>query len=127
MAKSADDAKDTTGTKAVTTPDTKAESTPAKTSRSGAERSGDPRKRAAAQAETDKVEAKARHKVKAQRIGNPSWFVPLMLALMLIGLVWVVTFYITQEQYPVESLGRWNLGIGFAFILSGFAMTTRWK
>lgn len=119
MAKSADDAKDTTGTKA--------ESTPAKTSRSGAERSGDPRKRAAAQAETDKVEAKARHKVKAQRIGNPSWFVPLMLALMLIGLVWVVTFYITQEQYPVESLGRWNLGIGFAFILSGFAMTTRWK
>ncbi|KRE39567.1 septation inhibitor protein [Janibacter sp. Soil728] len=60
-------------------------------------------------------------------MGNPSWFVPLMLTLMLIGLVWVVTFYITQEKYPVESWGRWNLGGGFAFILAGFAMTTRWK
>ena len=127
MAKPADDAKDTTDSKAVTTSDTQAESTAAKTSRSGARRSGDPRKRAAAEDEADKVEAKARHKVMAQRIGNPSWFVPLMLTLMLIGLVWIVVFYITQEQYPVESLGRWNLGIGFGFILAGFAMTTRWK
>lgn len=122
MANSADDDKATTDKKvaAETTP-------PAKKSRGSAERSGDPRKRAAVEAEDAKVEAKSRHKVKAQRIGNPSWFVPVMLGLMLIGLVWVVTFYITQEQYPVESWGRWNLGGGFAFILAGFAMTTRWK
>lgn len=134
MAKSADDAKDTTDTTDVSTSKTTTTSTTAKATASAkdkakgaAERSGDPRKRAAAQAEVDKAETKARHKVKAQRIGNPAWFVPVMLGLMLIGLVWVVTFYITQEQYPVQSWGRWNLGGGFAFILAGFAMTTRWK
>jgi hypothetical protein len=118
VAKSADDAKDTTD-QAVTSA--------RKTTRSAAERSGDPRKRATAQSEVDAAEARARHKVKAQRVGNPGWFTPVMLGLMLIGLVWVVTFYISQEQYPVESWGRWNLGAGFAFILAGFAMTTRWK
>ena len=46
---------------------------------------------------------------------------------MIVGLLWVVTFYITRQQYPVPSLGQWNLGIGFALILAGFAMTTRWK
>ena len=120
MAKSPDDAKDTTPKKAD-------RSVTAKKAGGKAERSGDPRKRAKVDAEVAAAEAKQRHKAKAQKIGNPTWFVPVMLSLMVIGLVWVVTFYITREQYPLPSLGRWNLGVGFAFILSGFAMTTRWK
>ena len=89
-----------------------------------AKRSGDPSKRAAAEGAARPVR---RDKPKAQKIGNPSWFVPVMLGLMLVGLIWVVTFYITQEQYPVESWGRWNLGAGFTLMMAGFAMTTRWK
>lgn len=58
---------------------------------------------------------------------SPSWWAPTMVALMLVGLVWVVVFYITQEQYPIPALGRWNLGVGFAFMMAGFMMTTRWK
>lgn len=58
---------------------------------------------------------------------SPSWWAPVMITLMLIGLFWVVVFYITQERFPVPSLGRWNLGIGFGFMLAGFMMTTRWK
>lgn len=66
---------------------------------------------------------------RAQKVktGNAAWFTPVMLGLMIVGLLWVVTFYITRQQYPVPSLGQWNLGIGFALILAGFAMTTRWK
>ena len=119
MAKPADDAQETTDEA------TSSAETTAKKSAKSTSRSGDPSKRAAA-AEA-KTRSGSRHKVTAQRVGNPSWFVPVMLGLMLIGLVWVVTFYITQEQYPVESWGRWNLGVGFAFILAGFAMTTRWR
>lgn len=119
MAKPADDAKDST-------PEKKTPSS-AKTTAADLSRSGDPSKRARAQAAVDKAEARQRHKAKAQRIGNPPWFVPVMLGLMIIGLVWVVTFYITGQQYPVPSWGMWNLGVGFAFILVGFAMTTRWK
>lgn len=111
---------------AKSTDDSTSEPTPKK-SMTERKRSGDPRERAKAKKVVDDREATERHKVKAQKIGNPSWFVPVMLGLMLAGLLWVVTFYITQEKYPVESWGRWNLGAGFALILAGFAMTTRWK
>lgn len=93
-------------------------------SRAAKKRSGDPRQRAEAEGGR---RSRSKQKVKPQKIGNPSWFVPVMLGLMLVGLVWVVTFYITEQQYPVEAWGMWNLGAGFALILAGFAMTTRWK
>lgn len=119
MAKSADDAKDATPKekKPASTKDTVAK----------ASRSGDPSKRATADAAYAEAERKERHRARAQKIGNPPWFVPVMLGLMIIGLVWVVTFYVTSQRYPVPSWGNWNLGAGFAFILVGFAMTTRWK
>jgi hypothetical protein len=61
------------------------------------------------------------------KVGNPAWFVPVMLTLMVVGLLWIVVFYITSQRFPIESLGRWNLGIGFGLMLVGFGMTTRWR
>lgn len=61
------------------------------------------------------------------KVGNAAWFVPVMLGLMVVGLLWVVVFYITSQRYPVPSLGRWNLGVGFSLMLAGFMMTTRWR
>lgn len=59
--------------------------------------------------------------------GNKPWFMPTMLGLMIFGLVWVVLFYLSAGQFPIASIGNWNLGIGFAFIMAGFLMTTQWK
>jgi Cell division protein CrgA len=62
------------------------------------------------------------------KVGNPVWFVPVMCGLMIVGLLWVVTFYISGvNQYPVPQIGRWNLAAGFALMMAGFAMTTRWR
>ena len=36
-------------------------------------------------------------------------------------------FYVTQGRFPVQSFGYWNLVSGFALLISGFAMTMRWK
>ena len=59
---------------------------------------------------------------------NARWFVPVMLGLMVVGLLWVVTYYISgSAQYPIPAIGRWNLGVGFGLMLSGFLMTTRWR
>ena len=58
---------------------------------------------------------------------SPRWWVPTMLALMVAGLVWIVVFYLSTSQYPVPGIGAWNLAAGFALILVGFAMTTRWR
>ena len=59
--------------------------------------------------------------------GNPRWLVPTMLGLMILGLVLVVVTYITQTAWPVPNLGNWNLVIGFALIIAGFGLTTRWR
>ncbi len=59
---------------------------------------------------------------------NPRWFQPVMFGLMLLGLIWVVTYYLSGvHQYPVPQLERWNLGVGFGMMIAGFMMTTRWK
>jgi Cell division protein CrgA len=60
-------------------------------------------------------------------MANPPWFVPVMLGLMLVGLLWVVTFYITSAAYPIPKINYWNLFIGFGLMISGFMMTTRWR
>ena len=58
---------------------------------------------------------------------NPQWYAPVMVGLMVIGLVWIVVFYLTQQAYPVPGIGLWNLGLGFIIAMAGFLMTTRWR
>lgn len=59
---------------------------------------------------------------------NPVWFKPLMVGLMLVGLVWVLVFYLSGTlQLPVPGIGAWNLVIGFGIAFAGFLMTTRWR
>lgn len=58
---------------------------------------------------------------------SPPWYAPVMVTLMVIGLLWIVVFYVTGGQFPVPALGNWNLGIGFGLIMAGFLMTTNWK
>lgn len=65
---------------------------------------------------------------RAEQAPNPVWFVPVMLGLMVVGLLWVATYYISgASQFPVPPLGRWNLGVGFGLMMAGFLMTTRWR
>lgn len=65
---------------------------------------------------------------KAARNRVSSWWVaPLMLGLFLIGIVWLVLFYVTAGALPIKAVGNWNLAIGFGFIVSGFIAATQWR
>jgi hypothetical protein len=56
------------------------------------------------------------------------WLAPLMLALFVIGILWLVVFYIAQGNMPVVGgLHNWNLVVGFGFIVAGFALSTQWR
>ncbi|MGP3978649.1 cell division protein CrgA [Streptomyces sp. 8N114] len=59
--------------------------------------------------------------------GGRRWVAPLMLAMFGIGLAWIVVFYVTNNSLPVESLGNWNIVVGFGFIATGFVVSTQWK
>lgn len=58
---------------------------------------------------------------------NPAWFKPVMFGFMLIGLVWIIMFYISQGTLPIMALGSWNILVGFGIAFIGFLMTTRWR
>lgn len=58
---------------------------------------------------------------------TPTWYVAVMLGLMILGLLWIVVFYTTQAAYPLPQLGNWNIGVGVGLMMVGLIMTTRWR
>jgi hypothetical protein len=58
---------------------------------------------------------------------NPVWFKPVMFGLMLLGLVWILTYYIVGTGWPIPQIGPWNIAVGFGIMFAGFLMTTRWR
>ncbi len=63
------------------------------------------------------------------KVGNPVWLAPAMVTMFILGLLWIVVFYLIRSQVPLMSdLGNLtNVLIGFALIGIGFALATRWK
>jgi hypothetical protein len=61
------------------------------------------------------------------RLANRSWVAPVMLALFLLGLAWIVLFYVTDGSLPLKSFSNWNIVVGFGFIAAGFGVSTQWK
>ena len=72
-------------------------------------------------------------KLSGGNLPNPVWFKPVMFGFMLLGLAWIVTFYISGAQlplggmFPEVNIGSWNIAIGFGLLMVGFGMATRWK
>ncbi|MDF1477776.1 cell division protein CrgA [Leifsonia sp. H3M29-4] len=58
---------------------------------------------------------------------NPVWFKPVMFGFMLLGLVWIIVFYVSGSTLPIRDLGSWNILVGFGIMFIGFLMTTRWR
>ena len=58
---------------------------------------------------------------------NPVWFKPIMFGFMLLGLAWLLVFYISSGLLPFPELGNSNIWIGIGIMLVGFLMTTRWR
>ena len=61
------------------------------------------------------------------KVGGSRWVAPAMLACFVIGLVWIVVYYVSQARYPIPGIDNVNMLIGFAFIIVGFGLSTRWK
>src|ERR1700727_589339 len=56
----------------------------------------------------------------ARRKASPPWVAPAMVACLVIGLVWIALYYITNGDLAGMSvLGFWNLVIGFVLIIAG--------
>lgn len=56
-----------------------------------------------------------------------AWTAPIMVTLFLLGLAWIVVYYISRAEFPIGAFGDWNLLIGLLMIAGGFVAATRWK
>ena len=83
--------------------------------------------------ETRYVPEQTKGERKVAKIGSPSWLAPTMVACFVIGLTYIVVFYIAGNQIPImNSIGGSlnalvNVAIGFGFIIVGFVLATKWK
>jgi hypothetical protein len=53
-----------------------------------------------------------------------------MLACFLIGLIWIVVYYVTNQDLSIpliRDLGNYNLLVGIGFMAVGFVYATRWE
>lgn len=57
---------------------------------------------------------------------NPKWLVPTFSSLLLVGLLWILVYYISRGQYPFD-IGNYNIFIGFTLLLAAMGLLTRWK
>jgi hypothetical protein len=56
-----------------------------------------------------------------------NWIGPAMVVFLLLGLAWVVVYYVTSAEWPIGALGDWNLVIGLGLIGVGCVLATKWR
>ena len=66
-------------------------------------------------------------KRKTVKFGSPRWIAPTMVACFVIGLLWIVSWYIAPDAPILGGLSYWNVVIGFGLIAVGFVISTKWK
>jgi Cell division protein CrgA len=58
---------------------------------------------------------------------SPPWVGPTIVACLVVGLAWIVAYYLAGGSIPgLSALGAWNLVVGFGFIIAGVVLSTRW-
>jgi hypothetical protein len=59
---------------------------------------------------------------------SPPWFAGLMVGLLVLGLVWIVVYYVAGDKIGfMVDIGAWNFAIGFGAMVAGLVMSMRWR
>ncbi|HEX7746239.1 MAG TPA: cell division protein CrgA [Micromonosporaceae bacterium] len=63
----------------------------------------------------------------ATRKPSPTWLPVSAVALIVIGILWLVVYYLSETNYPVASWGYWNLAVGFGAMVASLILLSRWR
>ncbi|MGI8677921.1 MAG: cell division protein CrgA [Jatrophihabitans sp.] len=63
---------------------------------------------------------------------SPSWYPIVMGVVLLVGLAYLVVYYLTASgtspRVPLMAdMGAWNFAVGFGVMLVGLVMAVRWR
>lgn len=60
--------------------------------------------------------------------GQRAWVPPLFITVGLVGVAWLVVYYIAGSKVPVmNAWGNWNILIAMGLIAAAFSLATLWK
>lgn len=86
---------------------------------------------AASKRKVSEKAALAEKRAKVDRLSGPadrSWVPWAFVPTGLLGVLWLVVYYITGYRIPVmRDLGDWNIAIGIGLMAIAFSLTTLWK
>ena len=88
------------------------------------------KKKLTRKAEVD-AEREERKRLSPALADRRGWVAPTMIALLLVGVLWLVVWYITASTGVVvpgmSDLGNWNLLVGMVLMGASFGVATLWK
>ena len=58
---------------------------------------------------------------------SPQWVPISAVALIVVGILWLVLFYISGGDIPVQAWRYWNLVVGFGAMVGSLAILSRWR
>lgn len=61
---------------------------------------------------------------------SPSWYPITMVVVMVLGLAYLVVYYLTNSGQGVpimQDLHAWNFAVGFGVMMLGLIMAVRWR
>ncbi|MDR1768935.1 MAG: cell division protein CrgA [Propionibacteriaceae bacterium] len=75
--------------------------------------------------------AESRRANKPVAPGSRAWVLPTFITVGLLGVIWLVVYYITASlsiYIPgMSDLGGWNILIGMGLMAAAFGIATAWK
>jgi phosphatidylglycerophosphate synthase len=58
---------------------------------------------------------------------SPVWLPATAVALIVLGIGWLVVYYLSEQAYPVAAWGYWNLAVGFGGMVTSLLLLSKWK
>ena len=63
----------------------------------------------------------------ASKKPSPTWLPITAVTLIVVGIAWLVVYYLSSQRYPVGSWSYWNLAVGFGCMVASLGILSRWR
>ena len=85
-------------------------------------------RKSAADKQKVKVQQRSAKPKKVKAPSSRRWVPPTFIAVGLLGVAWLITYYVAGPSIPYMSdLGNWNILIGMGGMAAAFLIATLWK
>lgn len=58
---------------------------------------------------------------------SPMWLPATAVSLIVVGIGWLVVYYLSETTLPVQAWGYWNLAVGFGAMVTALGLLSKWK